>query len=160
MNILRWPNEALATKCEKVIEFGPELAQQLDEMWKTLEAVENGMALAANQVGIMKRMFIMKDLQENKHEMINPMWSKEIASGIANEDEGCLSTPGLFDVVPGRFQTILVMAQDRKGELVELEVEGLISVCVQHEVDHLDGVFWFDRMNRNQRRKLIREWRK
>lgn len=162
MNILEWPHEALSTKCEPVEDFGTELHQQLDDMWKAMEAVTemDAMALAANQVGLFKRVFIMKCLNGERLDVVNPVWEAETDGGYAHEDEGCLSTPGIWGVVLGRSQVVLVSAQDRNGEPLKLMCEGLEAVCIQHEVDHLDGVFWWDKMHRNPRRALEREWKK
>jgi len=160
MQILEWPHEALSTKCEKVEDFGPHLHQLLDEMWKTMEAVTeiDAMALAANQVNVMKRIFIMKDSSGVRHECINPEWAPIDGGGWANEDEGCLSTPGVFSQVWGRHNRVWLKTLNRKGQKAVMQAEGLDAVCIQHEIDHLDGIFWFERMKRNPRRAAIREW--
>ena len=162
MQILEWPHEALSTKCEVVTEFGPELWQQLDDMWKAMKAVKeiDAMALAANQVGIIKRFFVMKDLEGNRHELVNPVWEPDLEGGWANQDEGCLSTPNLWGTVPSRHQTVSVKAKNRDGEPIEMVAEGLEAICIQHETDHLDGVFWLDKMPRNSRRALTKQWKK
>lgn len=162
LKILEWPHEALSTKCEKVEDFGPYLHQALDEMWKAMEGFKgmDAMGLAANQVGVFKQMFIMKDLSGNKIDFINPTWeADDPKGGWANIDEGCLSTPGLFSKVYGRYNTITVWAKDRNGEDIKMVAEGIEAVCIQHEVDHLAGIFWFDRMKRNPRREMIRQWK-
>lgn len=163
MKIIQWPDVALATPCEPIEEFGPELGKLLDDMWETLEAVKDveAMGLAANQVGVLKRVFIMKDLTGVKIECINPEWSPiESGSGWANEVEGCLSTPGLFSQVHGRHKKIWLKMENRRGQPGAMQVEGIDAVCVQHETDHLNGIFWFDRMKRNPRRTILRQWKK
>lgn len=160
MEILQYPDAILKTVCDPVIEFGPTLYQQLDEMWETLDQVEDSMGLAANQVGITERFFIMQALNGFRWEMINPTWEQISGYGFANQEEGCLSTPGLLSIVPDRHDGILVNAQDRNGDWQKFIAIELEAVCVQHEVDHLDGIFWFDRMPRNSRRALTRQWEK
>ena len=79
-----------------------------------------------------------------------PTWEAEPKCGWANEDEGCLSTPGVYGQVHGRHKSVTVWAKDRNGEDIKMVFKGIQSVCVQHEVDHLAGIFWFDKMKRNR----------
>ncbi len=157
--ILLWPNGALSVQTNLVMRFHSGLDRQLDEMWETLNAVTHmkAMGLAANQVGIMQRMFIMIAENGDCLEFINPTWEADPGCGVANEEEGCLSSPGIFETVAGRSQIITVKSQDRNGAFKERVAVGLEAVCVQHEADHLNGIFWFERMNRNQRRRAQRE---
>lgn len=161
MKILEWPHQALRTKCKEITEIDVSVWTLLDQMWETLEGTKEveAMGLAANQVGYMVRIFIMRDSADNKIEFLNPEWSSN-GLGWANEDEGCLSTPGLFGQVYGRRDHIKVVSLDRDGCKVIREAHGIDAVCIQHEIDHLDGIFWFDRMKRNSRREMIREWKK
>jgi len=162
MQILEWPHEALRTKCEEIVTIDERTWLLLDEMWETMEAVKDvdAMALAANQVGAMIRLFIMRDSSGVKHEMLNPEWKPIKAGGWASEDEGCLSTPGLFEQVYGRHNRIWVQALNRNGQKATMQAEGIDAVCIQHEVDHLDGIFWWERMKRTQRRRMISAWKK
>lgn len=157
--ILLYPNEVLKTKCPKVTSFDASLHQLLDEMRQIM--VDNkGMGLAANQVGELKRLFIMKDVRGSVWEFINPVLSVEDISG-ANVREGCLSTPGVLDIVNGRHEAVRVDAQDRNGDSFSVILYGIESVCAQHEIDHLDGIFWIDRMpSRQSKRAALKSWDK
>jgi len=142
LTILEWPHEALRTKCEEIMAIDQRTWLLLDEMWKALDAVkDDAMALAANQVGAMIRLFIMRDSDGNKYECLNPVWEPIKEDGWACEDEGCLSTPGLFEQVYGRYQKVKLVFLDRNGCKTTIEALGIDAVCIQHEVDHLDGVF-------------------
>jgi len=162
LKILEWPHEILKTKCNPITEIDERLYNMLDAMWATMEAVTeiDAMGLAANQIGVTKRVFIMKTSEGEKIEFINPEWKPLEASGWADEVEGCLSTPGLFETAYGRYNSIKVVSLDRDGCKVTREAHGIDAVCVQHEVDHLNGIFWFQRMKRNPRRSLERQWKK
>lgn len=153
MEIIKYPNDILQKVCEPVIEFGEQLHKTLDQMREVMIA-NNGMGLAANQVGIAKRFFIMKDLKGNIHEFINP---KIVATdGIQNLEEGCLSLPGQFTALDRPAQ-VTVEAQDRNGETFKIGAIGIEAVCICHEYDHLDGLFYIDRLSRQQRRAILRQ---
>ncbi len=158
MEIIQWPAPVLKTVCDEVTEFNSALHLCLDQMWEVLEHTQDAMALAANQVGITQRFFIMKALDGFRWELVNPSWLPEEGYHYAHQEEGCLSTPGLFSMLPNRHDGIKVTAQDRHGKHLEFIAVELEAVCVQHEVDHLDGIFWFDRMPRNPRRAMERQW--
>jgi peptide deformylase len=151
LKIIKYPHEVLKMICEPVTEFGHELHMYLDQMPALMES-ENGMGLAANQVGIIKRFFIMKDKKGNLVEFINP----EIIDKDGNQqiNEGCLSAPGVTVQVP-RSQSITVKAQNRNGEEFIIMAVDLEAVCIQHEIDHLNGVFFLEKVNRQQRRAAL-----
>lgn len=152
MEIVKYPNDILKQVCEPVTEFGEQLHKTLDEM-KTIMEANQGMGLAANQVGITKRFFIMKDLKGKVHEFINP---KIVSSdGIQALEEGCLSLPGQFTTV-SRPAQITVEAQDRNGETFKIGAIALEAVCISHEIDHLDGIFYIEKISRQQRRAILR----
>lgn len=153
MEIVKYPNDILKQVCEPVTEFGDQLHKALDEM-RTIMIANAGMGLAANQVGIAKRFFIMKDLKGVVHEFINP---KIVATdGIQHLEEGCLSLPGQFTTLDRPAQ-VTVEAQDRNGETFKIGAIGLEAVCISHENDHLDGIFYTDKLSRQQRRAILRE---
>lgn len=154
--IVKYPDPILSTPCSPV-EFGAttrtfDLEATLDEMIQIMRA-ENGIGLAANQIGLGVRMFIMLDQKLKLWEFINP----EIVDreGHIQINEGCLSAPGAFVQVP-RAQTVTVKAQNRKGEEFTVICEDVEAVCIQHEMDHLDGIFYLEKTSRNQRRAALR----
>ena len=122
----------------------------LDDMWETL-AAENGVGLAAPQVGVLRRVVVIDVtemdeegapiLPERKYELINPQILE--TEGEAEETEGCLSVPGYIGVVK-RPARVKVSAQNRKGEIYQLEGEGLLAKALCHELDHLEGILFTD----------------
>lgn len=153
MEIVKYPHEALSTVCTPVTEFNEELHKILDAMIPVMEQA-HGIGLAANQVGITKRFFLMKDKKGKVWEFINP----EIIAhdGGQQINEGCLSAPGVFVQVP-RFGSVTVKAQNRSGEEFQIIAEEIEAVCIQHEIDHLQGIFFIEKTSRNQRRAALRQ---
>lgn len=149
---VKYPDELLKMKCQLVTEFGPKLNVILDEMAEMMKA-ENGIGLAANQAGYVLRAFIMIDQKGKLWEFINPELSD--ADGHIAINEGCLSAPGAF-VQVARAQTITVKAFDRNGEPFTVICQDIEAVCVQHEYDHLEGIFYLEKTSRNQRRAALR----
>lgn len=134
-------DDILRKHARQVTKFDRRLGTLLDDMAETmLEA--DGVGLAAPQVGILKRAVVI-DVGEGLIELVNP----EILSSEGEEiaPEGCLSVPGRRGTV-ARPTKVRVRAQDRKGNPIELEGEGLLARCVCHELDHLDGVLYVDKM--------------
>lgn len=154
--IVKYPDPILTTRCTEVT--GAEIAdrnglcQLLEDMRQVMEA-EQGIGLAANQVGVGLRIFIMKDQRGKVWEFINPVIIEK--EGFQQVNEGCLSAPGAFVSVP-RSQSVTVEALDRNGEVFKVMGLDLDAVCMQHEIDHLDGVFYLDKTTRNQRRAALR----
>lgn len=149
--VLRTPGRPVET-------IDDEIRQLVDDMVETMHAYE-GIGLAAPQVGVSLRVFVY-DLRESDAEsgaLINP---EIIAhSGRVKESEGCLSIPELTEVVE-RAADVVVRGMDREGEEVTIEASGLLSRCLQHEVDHLDGVLFIDRVSPLKRRLLLGKWNK
>jgi len=114
------------------------IADMTETMWHQI-----GIGLAAPQVGLPRRILVMDDGNGGAQALINP--EIETRSGTVREEEGCLSLPGVFGVVE-RSKTITVRAMDADGKLVSLEATGLKARIVQHELDHLDGVLFIDRL--------------
>lgn len=148
LQLVYYPDQILKTPCEPVTEFNEELHAQLDQMREIMKA-NNGIGLAANQVGISKRFFIMQDKNGKIWDFVNPKITDE--EGLIQINEGCLSAPGVH-VQPVRAETITVHAQDRNGEAFTIIAEAVEAVCIQHENDHINGVFFFDKVPRQQRR--------
>jgi peptide deformylase len=114
------------------------IADMTETMWHQV-----GIGLAAPQVGLPHRILVMDDGQGGAQALINP--EIETRSGAVREEEGCLSLPGIFGVVE-RSKTVTVRAMDADGKPVSLEATGLKARIVQHELDHLDGVLFIDRL--------------
>lgn len=146
----------LRQRSEEVTGFGPELEPLIERMYEVMYE-EEGVGLAAPQVGVNRRIFVL-DVEEAGAEryrgvVINP----EILEtrGTQKGSEGCLSIPGLREDVT-RADWLKVRGVDAKGEPVEFEAQGLLSRAVQHEVDHLDGILFIDRLNPIRRKLLTR----
>ena len=136
-NILKDGDPALRKICRPVTEFDEKLAQLLDDLGETLHHTD-GVGLAAPQVGVLRRVFIM-DFGDGIIEAVNP----EIVStkGMQEGPEGCLSFPGEYGIVR-RPQKAKLKAQDRHGKWFTLTGEDLVARCICHESDHLDGVLF------------------
>jgi len=134
-------DEVLRKHARRVEKFDARLHELLDDMAETMYAAE-GAGLAAPQVGVLKRCVVI-DVGEGLIELINPeiLWSE----GEVVDAEGCLSVPGRRATV-ARPEKVRVHAQDRKGSHIEVEGEGLLARCLCHEIDHLDGVLYVDKM--------------
>ena len=149
-NILTKEQPALYMKCRPVTEFNPRLHQLLDDMAETL-AGENGVGLAAPQVGVLRRAAIVLEtnVPEGEEEYLIELINPEIieATGEQNGAEGCLSVPGEYGLVR-RPMHVKVRAQDRNGNTFEVEGEGLTARCFCHEIDHLEGIVFTSKCER------------
>lgn len=138
LNILRWPDPRLHTVARPVAAVDDRIRQLADDMLETMYA-RDGVGLAATQVDVHERLIVMDTSEERNHGvvLINPelVWkSDEMKLG----EEGCLSLPQIYDKVE-RHERVRVRALGRDGEPFEMDCEGLASICVQHEMDHLVG---------------------
>ncbi|MCD9022169.1 peptide deformylase [Cohnella silvisoli] len=140
LNILPFGESILRKKAKPVEEITPKIIKLLDDMAETLYATEGRAGLAAPQVGIIRRVIVM-DCGEGLIELINP----EIvhASGEQEGAEACLSYPNYHGYVK-RANYVKVVALNRQGETVQLEGEGFLARCFQHEIDHLNGILYVD----------------
>ena len=141
-NIVTLPNPILREKCRVVDKFDENLAQLLDDMTETMFKA-NGVGLAAPQVGILKRVAVVCVDGETVYELVNPVIVKQ--SGTQVGAEGCLSVPGRQGEV-ARPQKITVEAQDRFGNKKLYKLSGFIAVAFCHEIDHLDGTIYIDKV--------------
>jgi peptide deformylase len=148
---------ALRTRAREVAEFDASLLALVEDMRETMAAY-NGVGLAANQVGVLQRVLVVDVPQEDgprvRHALVNPVIDRR--SGSEKGEEGCLSIPGVYEQVQRALQ-IRVRAKDEKGAQVEFEAEGYLARAIQHEVDHLDGVLFVDRLSLLKRQFLRRE---
>lgn len=154
MNILEFPDPRLRTRAEAVTEFDQDLKTLVSDMFETMYEAP-GIGLAATQVDVHKRLLVM-DISEQKNDpmvLINPEILQ--AEGEEEMDEGCLSVPGYYETVR-RAEKIRVRAQDQSGEFFEFDADGLKAVCIQHEMDHLEGKLFVDYIS-NLKRDRIRK---
>ena len=149
-NILTKEEPGLYKKCRPVTEFNPRLHQLLDDMADTL-STENGVGLAAPQVGVLRRAVIVMEtnVAEGEEEYLIELVNPEIieSSGEQFGAEGCLSVPGEYGMVR-RPLNVKVRAQDRNGNTFEVEGTGLTARCFCHEIDHLDGIVFTSKCER------------
>lgn len=151
--VLKYPNDSLKTACLGVTEFNTDLHQLLVEMAQIM-VNENGMGLAANQIGVMQRVFVMKDRKGRIWEFVNPIITEKSEDRVLLP-EGCLSAPGIVAQIV-RHNLLSFTYQDKDGESQQAAFTGIEAVCVQHEIDHLDGIFFIDKLNRQQKRAALR----
>lgn len=153
--IITYPDPILSQKTKRVTSFDKKLHGLLDDMFETMYR-GRGVGLAAPQVNCDLRVTVVdvSDNRSEKIELINPEIVERI--GKVKSEEGCLSIPGYRDFIE-RSKVIRVLAFDRKGESFELQAEGLLSMCLQHEIDHLDGVLFIDRLGR-LKKELFKKW--
>ncbi|MEM5817293.1 MAG: peptide deformylase [Desulfitobacterium hafniense] len=140
-------SEVLREKAVPVKEITPNIEKLLDNMLDTLYDA-NGVGLAAPQVGVSKRVVVI-DVGEGPIELINPVIIAKEGEDL--DDEGCLSIPGITGQV-ARAAKVKVEALNRQGELQVIEGEGLLARCLQHEIDHLEGILFVDKAKKTSRR--------
>lgn len=137
LNILQYPDERLHTVAKPVAEIDERIRTLVADMFETMYEAR-GIGLAATQVNVHERVVVM-DLSEEQNEprvFINPIIIHK--DGQTTYEEGCLSVPGIYDTVT-RAERVTVEALDEKGEKFTLEADGLLAICIQHELDHLAG---------------------
>jgi peptide deformylase len=152
LNILHFPDPRLRTVAKPVTEFDGNLRQLVSDMFETMYEAP-GIGLAATQVNTHIRLLVL-DVSENRSRprcLINPEILE--AEGEEEMDEGCLSVPGFYEKVR-RAEWIRVRAQDQFGETQEFEAEGLEAVCIQHEMDHLEGKLFVDYLSGLKRNRI------
>jgi peptide deformylase len=152
LQILEYPDPRLRTRAKPVEVFNAALAKQVEDMFDTMYAAP-GIGLAATQVDFHKRLIVM-DVSEGKNQPLvfcNPEILTREGEGIT--EEGCLSVPGIFDEVK-RAATIRARAQDATGKVFEIDLEGLAAVCLQHEMDHLEGKLFVDYLSDLKRERI------
>lgn len=153
LNILEYPDPRLRTKATPVTEVNDTIKRIIDDMFETLYDAP-GIGLAASQVDIHQRIIVI-DLSEDKSEplvFINPEITV-LEGELETMQEGCLSIPGFYEDVT-RIEHCLVKALDRNGKPFELECKGLLAVCIQHEIDHLEGILYVDHISPLKRNRI------
>ncbi len=156
--ILLYPDARLHKVAKPVDHVNDEIRQLIKDMAETMYAAP-GVGLAATQVDVHVRIIVVdtSPTRDNLLAFINP----EIiaASGEADFEEGCLSVPGIYEKLK-RAQNIRVRAQDADGALFEMTAEGLQAVCIQHEMDHLDGKVFVEKLSRLKRQRILAKVKK
>ena len=159
LTILHHPDPRLRQKARAVERFDAQLQRLVDDMFETMYAAP-GVGLAATQVGVALRVAVMDcSREEGVREplvMVNPEILE--ASEPEEVEEGCLSVPGVSDLIK-RNHRVRARALDRKGQAFEVEAEGLMAQCIQHEIDHLDGKLYIDRLSSLKRERLLKRMR-
>jgi len=160
-SILEYPDPRLRTKARPVTVFDAELGRLIDDMFETMYAAP-GIGLAATQIDVHQRVIVIDVSAERVEQLvvINPeILTRE---GVETMEEGCLSVPGYFDEVQ-RAAKVRLRAQDRTGAVYERDCDELLAVCVQHEMDHIDGKLFVDYLSdlkRDRVRKKLEKERK
>jgi len=152
LKVLHFPDPRLRNKAIAVKEIGPDIKEIAENMLETMY-IENGIGLAATQVNIQQRIVVI-DLSEEKNEplvLINPEITK--LEGSETMREGCLSVPDYYDIVE-RAEYIEFCYKTIDDELISTSADGLLAVCVQHEIDHLDGKLFIDYLSLLKRQRL------
>lgn len=158
LEILHFPDPRLRNIAQPVAQVDDELRELVDNMFETMYSAP-GIGLAATQVNRAQRVVVI-DISENRDQplcLINP----EILErrGVEEMEEGCLSVPGFFEPVQ-RAAWVRLRALDREGQHYELETDGLLAVCIQHEIDHLDGKLFVDYLSQLKRTRIRKKLEK
>ncbi|WP_017345831.1 peptide deformylase [Pantoea sp. A4] len=152
LQVLHFPDERLRKIAAPVKEVNAEVQRIVDDMFETMYA-EEGIGLAATQVDIHRRIIVI-DVSENREDrlvLINPELLE--TSGETGIEEGCLSIPEQRAFVP-RAEKVKIRALDREGNTYEREADGLLAICIQHEIDHLDGKLFIDYLSPLKRQRI------
>jgi peptide deformylase len=158
LKILHYPDPRLRTIAKPVSRVDDAVRQLLDDMLETMYLAP-GIGLAATQVNVDRRIVVIDISEENNQPLylINPEITE--LEGIEEMDEGCLSVPGVFEPVQ-RAERIKMQALDREGRPFELQADGLLAVCIQHEIDHLDGKLFVDYLSQLKQKRIRKKLEK
>ena len=152
LSVLKYPDPRLRQHAAPVVSVDDEIRRLVDDMAQTMYEAP-GIGLAAVQVNVLKRVVVI-DISSDKTDLkvfVNPVVTA--ASGEQESEEGCLSVPGIYAPVK-RAERISVQALDREGEAFSMDADGMLAVCIQHEVDHLDGKVFVDYLSRIKRDRV------
>lgn len=158
LNILHYPDERLHTVARPVDVVDDALRRLIDDMAETMYAA-HGIGLAATQIDCHRRLVVI-DLSEEHDDLlvlINPVITRK--AGETVYEEGCLSVPGIYDKVT-RAETVTVEALDRDGQPFSLDAEGLLAICIQHEIDHLDGKVFVEHLSQMKQSRIKQKLKK
>ena len=152
LDILHFPDPRLRRRAEPVAAVDDRVRRLIDDMFETMYEAP-GIGLSAPQVNVPERVVTI-DLSKDRSEplcLVNP--EIRSADGETETEEGCLSVPGVYEIVK-RPERIRVRALDRHGRAREIEAQGMLAVCIQHEIDHLDGRLFVDYLSRLKRQRI------
>ncbi len=155
-SIRTYGDPVLKSKASLVEDVDGKIIRLVDDMFDTLDDSGNGLALAAPQIGVRKQVVVW-DFGDDPLAIVNPEIVESDGEWVY--DEGCLSIPGLY-VEMLRPKTVLVRGVDLDGEIIEIEADELEARMFQHEIDHLNGVLMFDRLEGDQRKDALTEYRR
>ncbi len=161
LEIKVYPDSILRKKAKDVEKIDDRIVKLLDEMAETMYSF-NGIGLAAEQVGILEKLVVIDLRREGKNELIELINPVIVASEGTYEEheEGCLSVPGYYDTVKDRKKWIKVRYLDRNENEKTLETDDFLSVVIQHEIDHLNGKLFIDRLSPTRKMVFKKEWKK
>jgi peptide deformylase len=152
LSILEFPDPRLRSKAVPVTIVDDEIRTLIDDLFETMYAAP-GIGLAASQVDVHKRLLVadVSAEQNEPHVLINPVITEK--DGVIVTEEGCLSVPGYYEEVE-RAEHIRLRFTNRDGDELEMEAAGLLAVCIQHEIDHLDGKLFVDYLSEAKRQRI------
>lgn len=153
--LVYYPDPRLKEPCAEVSQFDKDLGTLLDRMRETMYKAQ-GIGLAAPQIGVQRRIAVIDVSEDGSqvYELINPVITAQ--SGTTSSEEGCLSIPGYKDTIK-RALSITLEYRDRDGCLQHLMADGILAICAQHEIDHLNGILFVDHLSR-LKREFFRRW--
>lgn len=158
LDIVLYPDEGLREVCKPIPEMSDRIDKLIDEMFYTMYDAP-GIGLAAPQVAVQERLIVV-DVSETSDQpiaLINPEIVQ--SAGKITWEEGCLSIPGVYAKV-NRPSEILVRGMDRDGKTIEFEADDLLAICIQHEIDHLNGKLFIDHLSGLKRTRAIQKYKK
>lgn len=158
LTIRRYPDPALKATAEPVSDFGADLATLADDLYETMKAAP-GVGITAPHCGVLLRLTVI-DLPEigGRRDYVNPeiLWASDV---MMPHTEGSVSMPGMTDEVT-RPGAVRIRYQTLDGTVVEEEMQGFAAICMQHEIDQLNGIFWIMKLSRLKRERLLKKWDK
>ncbi|MFN3363827.1 MAG: peptide deformylase [Allorhizobium sp.] len=158
LTIRRYPDPALKATAEPVSDFGADLTTLADDLYETMKAAP-GVGITAPHCGVLLRLTVI-DIPEigGRRDYVNPeiLWASD---EIMTHTEGSVSMPGMTDEVT-RPKAVRIRYQTLDGAVVVDEMEGFAAICMQHEIDQLDGIFWLMKLSRLKRERLLKKWDK
>ena len=159
LTILEYPDPRLRTRAVPVVAVDDSIRALIDDMFETMYAAP-GVGLAATQVNVHQRVLVADVTREQNQPLVfvNPEIIER--EGKTEAEEGCLSVPGIFDKLNTRSERVVVRALDRNGKPFELEADGLLAVCIQHEMDHLEGKLFVDYLSELKRGRIRKKLEK
>jgi peptide deformylase len=158
LEILHFPDPRLRQRALEVEDVDDQLRKLVDDMFETMYQAP-GIGLAATQVNVHRRVVVI-DISKDQDQplvFVNPQILEK--DGVEEMDEGCLSVPGFYERVQ-RAERVRVRALDRNGETFEMDADGLLAVCIQHEIDHLDGKLFVDYLSQLKRQRIRKKLEK